>query len=707
MTSLNNYRIRSHLRLTSVLFASIIRAKDEKSLFFIIIWPNKDMNVSELARKLKLNSAELLEILPEFGFDIGKRAIKVDERLARKILDLGDKIKDKIEAKKAAKTSEFAKVAEIAEVIEPKEIKIPAVITVRDLSQLMNKPINEVIKQLMKNGVMASLNERIDFDTASIVADELGVKVLLSEEEEAKEAENLDERIKRILETEDKKNFTERPPVVVVMGHVDHGKTKLLDAIRKTNVIDTEAGGITQHIGAYQVKKQDKLITFIDTPGHEAFTAMRSRGARVADIAILVVAANDSVKPQTIEAIKIIQQAKLPMIVAINKIDLPDANIEKVKKDLSSMNLLPEDWGGKTICVPISAKQNMGIDDLLTTIILVAEMQKDKLIANPIGQTLGTIIESHIDKGEGPVATFLIHNGTLKVGDNIGINDVFYGKARALKDYLNKDMSEALPSMPVKIVGLKFLPKVGDIAEVIDKVERRQRKVSAHDLNKEKSIVRQVHKTPEEEDKEGIKKLNIILRADVLGSLEVISESIEKIESQEVKATIISKGLGNVNEADIDLAANTGALILGFHVKATPAALDLAREKNVKINFYDVIYKLLDDVKSQLTELLTPEVLRKELGKLQVLAIFRTENKSMIIGARVLEGRIIKGIKAEVVRKGEIIAKGEISELKIGKEVVTDAVPTQECGLNFIGKPVIKVNDIMNVYQEEVVKKKL
>jgi translation initiation factor IF-2 len=664
------------------------------------------MNVSELARKLKLNTAELLEILPEFGFDIGKRAIKVDDRLARKILDLGEKIKDKILAKKSAQTSEL-KTAETVEAPKPQEIKIPAVITVKDLAQLMQKPINEVIKQLMKNGVMASLNERIDFDTASIIADELGVKVVLSEEEAEQEFENLDERMKRIIETENKKEFKERPPVVVVMGHVDHGKTKLLDAIRKTNVIDTEAGGITQHIGAYQVKKQDKLITFIDTPGHEAFTAMRSRGARVADIAILVVAANDSVKPQTIEAIKIIQQAKLPMIVAINKIDLPDANIEKVKKDLSSMNLIPEDWGGKTICVPISAKQNMGIDDLLTTIILVAELQKEKLIANPKGLTLGTIIESHIDKGEGPVATFLIHNGTLRVGDNIGINDVFYGKARALKDYINKDIDEAVPSMPVKVVGLKFLPKVGDIAEVIAKVERRQRKVSAHDLMKEKSIVHQVHKSKEEEEKEGIKKLNIILRADVLGSLEVISESIQKIESQEVKATIISKGLGNVNEADIDLAANTGALILGFHVKATPAALDLARDKNVKITFYDVIYKLLDDVKSQLTELLVPEVVKKDLGKLQVLAIFRTENKNMIVGARVLEGRIIKDVKAEVVRKGEVIAKGEISELKIGKEVVTDAMPGQECGLNFIGKPVIKVNDILNVYQEEVVKKKL
>jgi translation initiation factor IF-2 len=667
------------------------------------------MNVSELARKLNVNSAELLEILPEFGFDIGKRAIKVDDRQARKILNLGPKIKDKVEAKKLAQANKLKKAAEPGEVEkQPKEIKIPAVITVRDLAQLLAKPVNEVIKQLMKNGVMASLNERIDFDTAAITADEFGIKVVLSEEKEGvKEIESLDERMKKIFESEPKKMFKERPPVVVVMGHVDHGKTRLLDTIRKTNIIATEAGGITQHIGAYQVKKQNKIITFIDTPGHEAFTAMRSRGARVADIAILVVAANESIKLQTIEAIKIIQQAKLPMVVAINKIDLPDANIEKVKQDLSAINLLPEDWGGKTICVPISAKQNVGIDDLLTTILLVAEAEKEKLNANPAGKTLGTIIESHIDKGEGPVATVLIHNGTLRIGDNIVINDVFFGKTRALKDYNNQEIAEATPSMPVKIIGLKFPAKVGDIAEVIEKIERRHKKISAYGIMKEKSIVPRARKTKEEEEKEGIKKLNIILRADVLGSLEVISESIEKIELKEVKATIISKGLGNINESDIELAANTGALIIGFHVKATQTALELARDKNVEIKFYDVIYKLLDEVKLRLSELLVPEVVRKELGKLLVLKIFRTEDKSMIVGARVLEGRITKGVKAEVFRGGKLVTAGEIAELKIGKEVVTDAVVSQECGILFVGKPEIKVEDVLHVFQEEVIKKKL
>ncbi|MDD5340989.1 MAG: translation initiation factor IF-2 [Patescibacteria group bacterium] len=661
------------------------------------------MNVSELARKLKINSAELLEILPEFGFDIGKRAIKVDERLAHKILNLGPKIKDKIEENKIAKSSE--PIVEKEVVSAPKEILMPSVVTVKEFAGLIGKPVNEVIKQLMKNGVMASLNERIDFDTASITADEFGIKAVLSKDQEAiLEAETLDERMKKIFETEDKKKFEERPPVVVVMGHVDHGKTKLLDAIRKTNVIATESGGITQHIGAYQVVKQNKLITFIDTPGHEAFTAMRSRGARVADVAILVVAANDSIKPQTVEAIKIIQQSKLPMIVAINKIDLPDANIEKVKQDLSAMNLLPEDWGGKTICVPISAKQNTGLDDLLTTVLLVSELQKDKLVANPEGKTLGTIIESHIDKGEGPVATVLIHNGALKVGDNIIINEVFYGRARALKDFNNKEIKAGTPSMPVKIIGLKFPPKVGDIAEVTEKIERRHKISPANIMQERPSILR---KQEAKEEKESTKKFNIILRADVLGSLEVISDSIEKIEAQDVRAVIVSRGLGNINESDVELAANVGAVIYGFHVKADASTADLARDKKVEIKFFDVIYKLLDEAKSRLSEMITPEIVRKNLGKLQVLAIFRTEAKSMIVGVRVLEGRITKGVKAEDFRNGKSISSGEIAELKIGKEVVTDAVTGQECGILYIGKPELKIGDIMEAYSEESVKKKL
>lgn len=664
------------------------------------------MNVSELARKLRINSAELLEILPELGFDVGKKAIKVDEKVAGKILDLGNKIRDRIEAKKKEQQEEIKKtIPAVAEATEKREIKIPAVITVKNFALTIDKPVNEVIKSLMKNGVLASLNERIDFDTASIIADEMGLKLSLSEEEIIGESGM--ERIKGILQKEEKSNLKLRAPIVVVMGHVDHGKTKLLDTIRKTNVVEGEAGGITQHIGAYQVKKKGQLITFIDTPGHEAFTAMRSRGARVADIAILVVAANDSVKPQTLEAIKIIQQAKIPMIVAINKIDLPDANIEKVKKDLSSLNLIPEDWGGKTICLPISAKNNLGIDELLEAIVLVSELEKDKIVANPDTLASGTIIEAHLDKGEGAVATLLVQNGTLKVGDNLCIEQKFYGKVRALKDYRSQDINEAGPAMPVKIIGFKLTPKVGDIVEVSCQIERKNKKFSSHEILRGEGLITKVNKAEKEDEEEGVKKLNLIIKTDVLGSLEVISETLEKIESGEVKANIISQGLGNINDSDVDLANSSKALILGFHVKATASAEDLAREKNVEIKFYDIVYNLFDEVKARLSAMLSPELVRKELGKATVVAIFKTENKFMIIGGKVISGKVVKGAKADVLRNKQLIISGEISELQSAKENVTEVAAGQEFGLKFSGKSEIKVGDILLAYQEEKIIKKL
>ncbi|MFA5188542.1 MAG: translation initiation factor IF-2 [Patescibacteria group bacterium] len=664
------------------------------------------MNVSELARKFKVTSTELLDILPEFGFDIGKRAIKVDNKVAQKIIKMGQKIQDKISEIKTAKKEELAEIKKIPETAEAiQEIKIPAAITVRDFAQVMNKPINAVIKELMKNGVLASLNEKIDYDTAAIIADEFGLKISLAADEE--DQEEAGGKIKNILSQEKKSQLKSRAPVVVVMGHVDHGKTKLLDTIRKTNVMAGEAGGITQHIGAYQVKKKGHLITFIDTPGHEAFTAMRSRGAKVADIAILVVAANDSVKPQTVEAIKIISQAKIPMIVAINKIDLPEADIEKVKKDLSTLNLLPEDWGGQTICRPISAKENIGIDELLDTIILITEMEKDKIVANPNKEAVGTIIEAHIDQGEGPVATILIQNGTLKLGDNLCIEEAFFGKARALKDFTNQDIAEALPSTPVKIIGLKFPPKVGDILEVTCKIERRHKKVRGQEAFRSEAVRKQISKRAEERNEEDQKKLNLIIRADVLGSLEVISESIEKIESKEVKADIIFKGLGSITDADIDLASSTQAIVLGFHVKATSLADELAREKKVDIKYYTVIYKLLDEVKEKLSALLSPEILSKEIGQAEVLAIFKSESKNMILGVKVLAGKVSKDLKAKVFRKNELIETGDITDVQIGKERVTDAMAGQECGLKFVGRPEVKIGDRLELYKEEEIMKKI
>ncbi|MCX6744936.1 MAG: translation initiation factor IF-2 [Candidatus Parcubacteria bacterium] len=666
------------------------------------------MNVTELARKLKVNTNELLDILPEFGFDIGKRAIKVDEKVAQKIIKLGNKIQDRLIAQQKEKMASLEKLtAVVAEPTEQKEIEIPPVITVRELAQVINRPVSEVIKQLMKNGVLASLNERIDFETAAIMADEFGLKVVPAESGDTQQLQDVGLRIKEILAQEKKSQLKIRPPVVVVMGHVDHGKTKLLDTIRKTNIIDTESGGITQHIGAYQVTKKGKILTFIDTPGHEAFTAMRARGAKVADIAILVVAANDSVKPQTLEAIKIIQQEQIPMIVAINKIDLPEADIEKVKKDLSSLNLIPEDWGGKTICQPISAKGNIGIDDLLDTIILIAEMEKDKIVANPQGAAIGTIIEAHIDKGEGPVATVLVQNGTLKVGDNLCINNNFFGKARALKDFMNREVNEVSPAMPVKIIGLKYAPKVGDLVEVTCDIERRHKKFKEHELTKDSQQLSRVTKKAEETGDESVKRLNLIIKADVLGSLEAIAESLEKIDSREVKANILSKGLGNITDADIDLAASSNAIILGFKAKAAPVALDLAREKKVEIKYYEIIYKLIEEIKGKMSALLEPEIVRKVLGKGEVLALFKSESKKAIIGVKILSGKINKNIKVDIYHKKELVDTAEIEEIKIGKEKVSEVAEGQDCGVSLLTKREISVGDSLEFYLEEKIIKKL
>jgi len=504
---------------------------------------------------------------------------------------------------------------------------------------------------------------------------------------------------------EDKVKLRPRPPVIVVMGHVDHGKTKLLDAIRKTNIMEGESGGITQHIGAYQVVKNGKLLTFIDTPGHEAFTTMRSRGARVADVAILVIAADDSIQPQTKESIKIINSAGLPMIVAINKIDKPEANPDKVKQDLAALNLVPEEWGGKTICVPISAKQGIGIEDLLEMILLVAETEKEEIMANPAKPAVGTIVESHIDKGEGPVATVLIQNGTLKNGDLIDVGGTFYGKIRAMKDFKNDNVVSAPPSMPVKILGLKAAPSVGDILQVITEIAKKQR-VKKYQLNQQATDYTKLAEVKKEEKTEN-KSLNLILKADVLGSLEAIINSLTKLENPEVSINIISKGLGNINENDIKRAESGKASIFGFRVKLTSAAESLAKEKKVDFKLYEIIYRLLDDIKAKVEELLSPEVIRTDLGRLKVLAVFRKESNTMVIGGSVTKGKVLPKAKIDVIRDKIKLATGSITQLQVNKVDVNEASLGQECGIKYSGKPVIVEGDFLEVYQEEVKEKKI
>ena len=666
------------------------------------------MNVSELARKLKVPINELRDLLPRLGFDIGPRAIKVDEAVAQKILinwkSLIKEYKEKeLSAAKAMESKEGVEVT--TETKEKKqEVQIPQMITVREFAYRLGLPVTKVQEELMKNGILASLNERIDYETAHIVAEDLGFKVTKEEVGEIKKT--AEGRLEELLKEKDKSKLKARPSVVVVMGHVDHGKTKLLDAIRKTNVIDTEAGGITQHIGAYQVEKKGKLITFIDTPGHEAFTAMRSRGAKVADIAILVVAADDGVQPQTVEAVKIIEQEKLPLVVAINKIDKPGANLDKTKQELAKVNLIPEDWGGKTVCVPISAKQNIGIDNLLEIILLVAEMEKENIVANPSRKAAGTIIEAHLDKGEGLVATILVQTGTMELGDFLVVDDVLYGKIRAMKNFRNELVKEAPPSMPVKILGLKILPQVGDLVEARAEVKGLEIKRKPHRLTEEKMFITPIKKAEEEEETK-IKEFNIILKADVFGSIEAIHESLEKIEHPEIKVNIIRQGLGNVNEGDILKAESENALILGFNVLFPSAVEELARDKKVEVKIYKIIYELIDEVKGRIEKILAPEIFKIELGRIKVLAIFRTEAKYMILGGRVLDGKIGPGTKVRVVRKNEIIGEGKLEELQMAKQAIKEVFEGQECGLRYAGKPLIEVGDILEVYKEEIKVKKL
>jgi len=659
------------------------------------------MNITELARKLRTTTDELKEKLPEMGFDIGKKAIKVDDRLAGRIMRAWNEYLYRKEQEKAYMRTKG--VGEDGEATEERgEVKIPPVLTVRDFAAILNLPVTDVIKELMRSGVMATLNQRIDYDTAAIVAEDLGYTSVQQKVDEELELEK-DKRVQDMLDLDE--GMVPRPPVIVVMGHVDHGKTKLLDTIRSTNVVAGESGGITQHIGAYQIERNGQMLTFIDTPGHEAFSAMRSRGAKVADVAILIVAANDGVKPQTVEAQKIAEAAGIPIVVAINKIDLPDADIEKTKQDLSQHNLMCEDWGGKIVCVPISAKQNEHIDELLDQVLLVAEIEAKKIVANPNGVVFGTVVESHVDKGVGPVATVLVKNGTLRKGDQVMVDGDFYGKIRIMRNYLGQELNEATPSTPAQVIGLKTAPVVGDVIEVtVGKVK----KIKAHKLDKkEQSIYANVAENGDDEDGEVKAKLNIVMRSDVLGSQEAIIEALEKLNSENVSVKFVSTGLGNVTESDVMSAHATGSMLIGFNVKPSQQAESLAQEKGIAVNIYKIIYELIDEVKVRMNELIKPEIVREDLGKIEIIKTFKKGDNFMVVGGKVLNGKIVKNTKAAVLRNEEFVLNGIIKELKVGKESVVDVMKGQECGIEFEGQPLIEEGDVLDVYVEREVQRKI
>ncbi len=657
------------------------------------------MNLTELARVLNVNPNFLRDRLPEMGYHIGWRAIKVDNQTAKKIIKEWP-----LFIKRWQKAEDDKKRAEavIAETLAThQEVKVPKLLTVRDFAQITGLPVNKILAELMKNGIFTSLNEKIDFDTASIIGADLGMEVVL---DDVSEVESVDQssKIKEVIDQEDATCLLTRPPVIVVMGHVDHGKTKLLDAIRSTNIVATEAGGITQHIGAYQVKRHDRLLSFIDTPGHEAFTAMRNRGAKVADIAILVVAADDGVKPQTVEAYRIIEAAKIPFIVAINKIDKPEADITRVKQELANqLNVLTEEWGGQVVCVPVSAKDGTGISEILDTLILVADMEEGNLKANPCSQALGTVVESRLDKGEGIVATVLVQNGTLKVGDELCGDGICLGKVRALKNYLGQTMTEAGPSVPARVIGFKIAPTVGDVVQVGVGLKIKNKTFRPQASDQISGLVKK------EEDGEDGAQINLVIKGDTLGSVEAIEGSLSKIETYGVKIKIIAKGLGNITEGDIERAESAHAQVIGFNVKVGSGAEELARVKQVEIKIYKIIYELLGDLKVKIQELVKPEINRIDLAKLKVLAIFRTEKREQILGAKVLEGLVEPQTLVEVVRDNNFLEQGKITALKIGKEDVTRAEVGAECGLKYEGQPVVQVGDILRVYKEEKVYKKI
>lgn len=673
------------------------------------------MNVTELARKLGMNTATLLEILPGFGFDIGKKAIKVDDRVAQNIMRQSKRIKDELERRRQDELKKRKELDRQMRQERGEKVMIPEVITVRDFAARLSLPVTTIITELMKNGILANLNQNIDRDTAAVIAEDLGFAVEMEAAGETKEADDSAaiDALQTALSVDTGEALKPRPPVVVVMGHVDHGKTKLLDAIRNTNVVATESGGITQHIGAYQVEhvmkdtKEKRKITFIDTPGHEAFTVMRSRGARIADIAILVIAADDSIMPQTVEAINIIKAAKLPMVVAINKIDKQDADANRVKSDLTKYNIVAEEWGGKTPMIGISAKEGTNIDILLENILLVGEVESDHIRANPDRPAVGTIIEARVDKGAGPVATVLVQAGTLHRGDALVVNNKIYGTVRAMKNYRNEDVDVAPPSTPVKILGFKIAPEVGDILDVSQEATAAKVRKTKASVSKSGAVLAATPPAEASEDEVQKKVFNVVIKADVLGSLEAILGSIEKFRHDEVAVKVVGKGLGNVTEGDADRAAATDAEVLAFRVLVPQATAEVARTKRVAIKRFEVIYALLEHIEEKLQELLPAERIVTEHGRMKVLAIFRTDRGAMTVGGRVEEGKVPKGAKIRVKRNNFIVGEGVAETLQIAASPQREVPAGTECGMRFSGRVQIEVDDVLEAYTEEVRERKI
>lgn len=576
-----------------------------------------------------------------------------------------------------------------------KVIEIGNTISVKELSIKINKPTVEIIKDLMFLGLMVSINQEIDFEIANKLCKKYEIECVKSETESEKES------YESIVEKEiDTKNMSKRPPIITVMGHVDHGKTSLLDFIRQTNVTQKEAGGITQHIGAYKVKIKDEIITFIDTPGHEAFTQMRARGAKVTDIVVLVVAADDGIMPQTVEAINHCKSASVPIIVAVNKIDKPEANVDKVKQELTEHGVIAEDWGGDTVFVNVSAKTGEGIDELLEMIILTADIQELK--ANKNSNPRGTVIESKLDKGKGPLATFLVQDGTLKIGDSVIVGNT-YGKIRAMYDENETPMKEAGPSIPVVVLGLDEVPDAGDKFEYVkdEKIARqisneRKQQVKDGQNNGSKVSLETVYN----QIKDGtIKELSLIIKSDVQGSSEALKQSLEKLSSDSIKVKVIHSAVGAINESDIIFASTSSAIIIGFNVRPDNNALLLAEKENVDIRTYRLIYEALDDIKSAMIGLLDPDIKEVYLGRVEIRRLFKISNVGTVAGCYVLDGKLTRNCNIRILRQGVVVFESKLSSLKRGKDDVKEVAKGYECGLTVENFNDIKEEDIIEGYE--------
>ncbi len=582
-------------------------------------------------------------------------------------------------------------------------IELPDFITVREFAERMGVSPIDVIKELMSNGIMANINQQIDFDTAAIVAEELGFEAVPEavEEEEQEQVEQSGWR--KAIAQEKKSDLVARPPVVTMLGHVDHGKTSLLDVIREANVVDGEAGGITQHIGAYQANKDGNLITFLDTPGHEAFTAMRARGAQATDIAILVVAADDGVMPQTREAADHARAAGVPIIVAMNKIDLPSARPEMVKQNLAEINLIPDEWDGDTIVIPVSAKEKLGIDDLLEAVLLVAEDLEPK--ANPKGAPTGTVLEARLEKGRGVTTTLLVQNGTLKVGDTLLISEN-YGRIKAMYDYRGKRVKKAGPSTPVSVSGLNDMPEAGEQFKTV-KSEKEARKVIAE--------LQEASRTTGTSERKGTtleefftrlqqgdtKTLYLIVKADVQGSLEPLVNSLEKIENEEVTIEILLASTGDVTESDVMLASASDAIILGFNVNADPVARASAASEDIDIRTYSIIYKLLEDVEMALQGMLSPRYEDVVIGRAEIRQVFRIRGAGNIAGCYMRTGVARRRAKARLIRDGQLLHDGNVSSLKHLSENVREVKTGFEFGVNISDWNNYKQGDIIEFYETQ------